>query len=475
MNDQIPLTDFGAVGDGATPDTAALQAALDRAAARGGGVVVVPPGRYRCGTIHLRSNVTLELRRGATLLGSPEIADYPPTARERQGDRHRHHLLLAQDCHNIAIRGGGVIDGNGPAFWEPQAHPRAWIGAKSPRVSPMIELQRCADVLLEDVTITNSPGWTVHAFCCDRLRVRGVQLRNHLFGPNTDGLDINGCRDVMISDCLVECGDDAIVLKTTRDARSCQRVCVTNCVVRSNCAALKCGTESWHDHRQIVFSNCVVHKSTRAIALYCLDGATIEDVAVSNIVCDTNSGFVLNRPLHIDLRRRTDDSSMGVIRNVTVSDLIARTDGRILLTAEDGGQLRDITLRNVSLAYPALEDPVPLAPHARSQQFSNRSAQARAARAAVVADNIAGLRIEGLTVRWPKGEPPPDWELAGRAGHGVIGEAQAGGTASVLAPDFHVLWGRNLTEAWLDCPLATANRPNVERFHLVNSDARVRD
>ncbi|MFW6061451.1 MAG: glycoside hydrolase family 28 protein, partial [Planctomycetota bacterium] len=321
------ITDFGAVADGQTVNTQAIQRAVDAAAADGGGVVIIPAGTFVSGTIYLKSRVTLEVQPAGVLLGSGDIADYPEDYRQRKGDRHRHHFLLADDCDNITLRGGGTIDGNGPAFWKEQKGPRQWIGAKHPRVSPMFEIRNCRDVRIEDVTIRNSPGWTVHPYCCDRVWIRAIRLLNPLFGPNTDGLDINGCRDVFVSDCHIECGDDAIVLKTTEDSRSCERVAVSNCVMRTNCVALKCGTESWHDFRQIAFSNCVVYKSTRAFGLYAKDGGVMEDIAVTGIVCDTDSGMILNRPIHIDAVDRTPESIKSTIRNVQISNFVARTDG----------------------------------------------------------------------------------------------------------------------------------------------------
>jgi polygalacturonase len=125
----------------------------------------------------------------------------------------------------------------------------------------MIEIRACRDVRIGDITIREAAGWTLHAHTCDRLWLRGVVVQNDPFGPNNDGFDLNGCRDVFISDCLIATNDDAIVLKTSRDARSCERVVIQNCILRTHCAAIKCGTESWHDFRHITVANCVVHRS----------------------------------------------------------------------------------------------------------------------------------------------------------------------------------------------------------------------
>ena len=463
------VRDHGAANDGVALATVAIQAAIDAVAAAGGGTVVLPPGIYRSGTIHLRSRLRLELEPGAVLLGSPELGDYPSVGRSGvDKDRHDHHLLIARDCAHLRIGGGGMIDGNGPAFWEPADGPRSWIRSRPDRVSPLLELSGCSDLAIEDITIRNSPGWTVHAFCCDRVRIRGVTVDNPMWGPNTDGFDLNGVRDLMMSDCHVTAGDDAIVLKTSRDARSCERVVISNCILRTYCAALKLGTESWHDFRNIAISNCVVHGSPRAFACYMFDGATIEDVAVSNLACDTASGWALNRPLHLDLRRRErsvpvgpDAPEVGRMRNIAVSGLVARTDGRVILTAADGGRIEGVRLAGLSLRYPIIEDPAVIGPRVEGLQFSRHSPEARGARAAIVADGVDGLRIEGVGIRWPYGTLDADW------GEDIDTGLWTRPTQAELLrrmadqPPFHVAWLRGCRDSHVDTAGATASRPGL--------------
>lgn len=467
-----PLARFS---DGQTLATAAIQEALDA----GPGRVVLPPGRYLCGTLQLRSGVTLEIQTGATLLGSPRLDDYLPRNRKK-GDRHPYHFLVADNVEDVMLCGGGTIDGNGPAFWEPQTHPRAWIAAKPQRVSPMLDFHRCRDLRIENLTITNSPGWTVHLQECDRVWVRGVRLLNPLFGPNTDGFDINGCRDVLLSDCHIECGDDAICLKSTYDARACERVTATNCIIRTHCVGFKIGSETHHPIRQVVFSNSIVYRSHRLFGIWVFDGALVEDVICANLMGDTNSGFLLNRPIQLDLRRRgnvgpeaaaahghAEVEHVGCIRNVMVTNFSARTDGRILLTGADGGRLENITLDNIALTYPILDDPQPRAAQARSAQFANHSPAARAARAAVVAENIDRLQLSRLILRWPTGEVPADWgdDLPADESSWRMDAARVR-AAALNPPPFHAVWGRGLREARLDCAAATASQPGLAAFDL---------
>ncbi|MGC9450244.1 MAG: glycoside hydrolase family 28 protein [Oceanipulchritudo sp.] len=438
------IKDHGAVGDGQVLDSPAIQRAIDAAAEAGGGRVTVPAGIYRCGTIRLRSHIELFLKPGAVIRASHDLADYPAETTGEGLDTVSHFgmaLIRAENVESISIT-GGTFDGQGPAFWEPSPGPRKWIPEKHPRVSPMFEFGRVKDLRLTDMTILDSPGWTVHLFCCDRVWIRGIRLDNNLFGPNTDGLDINGCRDVMVSDCHISCGDDAIVLKTTKEARSCERVVVTNCILRSNCVAFKLGTESWHDFRQITFSNSVAYQSSRLIGLFALDGGTMEQVRVDNISGDTNCGFAWNRPIHMDASKRVAESGASTIRDVTIRNLSAITDGRVILTAADGCTIEDVTIDGLSLKFPVIDNPdTEAARRGKSIQCSRHSPEARVVPAAIVADGIKRLRLTNLGIRWPKGPPPEDWLTAQPGGlHDPEGDKRH------VAKTFERIWSRDLEE-----------------------------
>ena len=160
MDSQQNVRDFGAVGDGVALDSPAIQRAID-ALPEHGGTVFVPAGVYRSGCLHLRSGVTLNLDPAAIIRASHDLADFPRLAEEGDiGDHHHRHLLVASGLNGIRITGGGTLDGQGPAFWKPQEHPRAWIRAQEDRVSPCIEIHQCQDVVISDIKIVESPGWT---------------------------------------------------------------------------------------------------------------------------------------------------------------------------------------------------------------------------------------------------------------------------------------------------------------------------
>jgi len=425
------LTDYGAVPDGETLNTPAIQAALDEIPKVGGGQVVVPPGTFLTGSLKIHSHTELVLMPGAVLLGSPNLEDYEFYGPVPQSDRdpfdnpamQDRHLLLLHNAHGVTLRGPGVIDGNGEAFWNPPgSNPNGpmykhwWTHKNWQRPCPMMSFVECGDLRVQGLTVRNSPGWTFELLNCDRVHISDTQVRNNFWGPNTDAFDICGCRDVMITNCHVTCGDDAFCIKTMPHTRSAERITISNCTMKTNCVGLKLGCfESHKDMRQITFSNNVVYHSSRAVGIYNFKGATFEDIVISNLVCDDDNELHLNRPIHIDLRHETEKGwggvsptgHAGIVRRVQISNVIAKTRGRILLTNADGGTLEDITFRDVTLHYPEVEDPREVAHLTRSAQFSLHSPEAQAARAALVADGVDNLRVYDLQLKWPAEHSEP--------------------------------------------------------------------
>ena len=200
--------------------TAQLQHAIDAAHRTGGGEVNVEPGCHVITTLFLRSGVELRLQRGAVLQAHPDLSRYPRCAAAADNkDQSPYHLIVAEDCENIAITGDGIIDGNDMVFWKPCASPDEYpygifrFTVRDQRPSPLVELVRCRDVKLAGFTLRASPGWGLHIFDCDQVSVTGLTVRGHPYGPNTDGIGINGSRDVRVAHCDVDTGDDAIIIK----------------------------------------------------------------------------------------------------------------------------------------------------------------------------------------------------------------------------------------------------------------------
>lgn len=514
---RLDVTAFGAVGDGQTMNTEAIQKALDALSEQGGGTLFVPAGTWLTGTIQLHSGTTLELHPAARLLGSPNLEDYREVRWGQHIDRTPWHLVAAFDAHDITITGGGTIDGNGPAFWEPcEAGPHtpadadvppgaynglhalsvvpsrhnqpdraaiAWIRAnKEKRPSPMVEISGCSNVRIENVHLTNSAGWTLHLHNTQYAWLRGVKLTSNLMGPNNDGFDITGCQDVMVSDCHLSCCDDAICLKTTPDSQPIERITVTNCVIRTKCAALKFGcAETFHDMRQVTFSNCVVYESSRAVGIYTKAGGNIDDVTIANIVCDTRNPFVMNRPLQIQVQGPKDGGPCGRIRNVMVSNLICRTDGRILIAAPDDAPVENLVLRDIQMVYPTVDDPRLLADKLSCGQLPLAHPDVVGARAAVVAKNVRQFVLDNLMVTWPDVsaggtlQVPDDWQFDIKACNGMFDTFFSREEFSTgKLPPFALVWAKQVVGGYVSALTAQA-ASGGDRFVLKDCEWKVRE
>jgi hypothetical protein len=359
----------GAAGDGKTKDTAAIQNAIDRCSGSGGGIVYLAPGTYLSGTLVLKSNVTLYLEAGAILLGSTDLADYiPQLGPKPHADANDKHLLFARKAENISICGEGVIDGQGQAFWTPSGRKRpdadelwadvaTWYWKPLPRPSPMLELAECKNVRIEDVTLRNSPGWTLRPIACESVFISRIRIRNPVYGPNTDGIDVTCSQNVFISDCDISTGDDAICLKSENpygEILVSRNITVSNCALTGCCNGFKIGTATHGGFENIAFSNSVVFNGPVAfderiiagVAVEMVDGGWIDGVMVSNIRMQN-----VRTPIFIRFGNRAKQDlsrSQSYLRGVMISGV--RATGAILTSSITGlpeKPVADVTLRHI--------------------------------------------------------------------------------------------------------------------------------
>ncbi|MDF2720695.1 MAG: glycoside hydrolase family 28 [Paenibacillus sp.] len=310
------VRDYGAIGDGATKDTQALQKAIDSCAEAGGGAVTVPAGTYVSGTLYLRSHIELRLEAGATLLASPDRDDYnaDDVFAENQVFTSENvtgaHLIIAYRQHNVSITGSGVIHGNGAHFFDPMPEGkiasyrfktgnftlRAW------RPGQMIFICRCTHVSVRDVSLIDSTYWNLFLLGCNDVQVRGLTIDNPAATQNGDGIDIDCSRNVTVSDCIIRSGDDCITLRANRkplgeDAR-CEHVTVTNCVLSSPTCAFRIGVGDG-EIRHCSVSNIVIAEARTAVNMVMRysessrHGSRIEQVHFSDIVADVAMPFVV--------------------------------------------------------------------------------------------------------------------------------------------------------------------------------------
>jgi Glycosyl hydrolases family 28 len=359
------VRNHGAVGDGKALDTAAIQRAIDAAALANGGRVVFPAGIYLSGSICLKSHVSLHLEKGATLLGSTDRSHYQRL--------NFLALVMADKQEHIGISGEGVIDGQGKILAE------AVIGAIKPGSFPdageakrpvLINFRNCRDITVRDVTLRESACWVQLYRDCDRVLIENITVRT-MAAITNDGLDIDGCSDVVVSGCDIDSQDDAICLKSSR--RLCESVLIENCRVRSTCNALKFGTASVMGFKNITVRNLEIYDTYfSGIALEIVDGGAMENVNISNIRMTTT-----NNPIFIRLGHRNAKGPVGSIKGVTISDVTAEIPNReksemnkfpsywrhlctTLITGSitglPGHPVRDVTLRNIAITYGGIGD-----------------------------------------------------------------------------------------------------------------------
>ncbi|HEV2444463.1 MAG TPA: glycoside hydrolase family 28 protein [Candidatus Sulfopaludibacter sp.] len=327
----LNVRDFGAVGDGAARETAALQQAIDRCSVLGGGEVLVPAGNYLTGAIALRSNTALRLEKDATLLGSPDFADYPVTQVRWEGKwiAGRAGLIYAIDAAHIGVVGPGKITGNAALGGRPNA--------QNPLRHPsLIEPINCTDIRLEDFSTEYRLMWSIHPTYCDNIFIKGLTIRST--GGNGDGIDLDSCRHARIDACDIATGDDCISLKSGRGSEACllgrptEDVVITNCTFADSIfACIGIGSETSGGIRNVRIERCKFVQA-RTFAIYIKSrpgrGAFIEDIAASDLdVSGMTGGFLRFNILNSGIQDQDPvpgDEGIPTIRNFRFSNIRLR-------------------------------------------------------------------------------------------------------------------------------------------------------
>ncbi|MCK5844464.1 MAG: hypothetical protein KAG97_07135 [Victivallales bacterium] len=354
----LSVTDFGAVGDGATNDAAAIQITIDAATEKGGGTVVFPTGRYLTGTIKLRDNLTIILMKGAVVVASPNINDYEEDLGVNPASGQRRYLFEGRDVKNLSLRGEGEIRGNGPAYWEEHPSPLAKVKLAKKNRPTLIYLIGCERILIQGISIFDAPAYTIWLLGCREVRIEGLLVRNPRFGPNTDILDIDCCSGVMINNCNLEAGDDCIALKSdaARVGRKipCENIVVENCILSSTTTGVRIGWEADEPIRDCVFNGLVIHNTRTALDVLSLvpecsfttieKGTPIENVIFSNIVMRD-----VKRAIHVWAGGSQPEHEYDAfVRGLSFCGIRAKTRSSIFIgSVADTTCVSDILLRDV--------------------------------------------------------------------------------------------------------------------------------
>jgi len=372
--------------------TTEIQQLINRCSEEGGGTIFFPPGEYLSGSLMMKSNTFLHLSAGATLYGSKSMEDYTEEASKS--------LISSNEADNFGIFGKGTIDGQGSAFWKGKTRPYN-------RPSKLIWLKYSSNIYINDIKIINSPNWNIDVSFCDGVWIDGISIISELGSPNSDGIDPVSSKNVFISNCYIETGDDAICPKS-RNGIPTENLVVTNCVLISDDSAIKLGTRSEDPIRNAVFSNIVIRNTIYGIALFAKDGGTFENIRFSNIYIET----ALNEtedptkprgiyPLFVDLEKRKPDSKLGAVKNIVFDGITIDTKyGHCLFFGQPDSKLQDIKLSNISFTVyeqlPYTDMTKPRGVRSLKDKAANDHADVESYFSFV---HVDGLDIDGLTIR----------------------------------------------------------------------------
>ncbi len=374
---------FGGVGDGETKCTEPIRQAIATASAKGGGTIYFPAGTFLAGPIHLRSHITLYLDAGSVLKFSTNFDDYLPMVPSRwEGIEVTNFspLIYAQHAEDIAIQGRGTLDGQGQAWWNRwlqlksrgadqtrdkwqtefarlNPHPMVAEGyktlAKGFLRPPFIQPYDCTNVLIEGVTIINSPFWTITPLYCENVTVQSVVIHNPE-SPNTDGINPDSCRHVHISNCHISVGDDCITIKSGRDAdgrrvgRPAEDYTISNCTMADGHGGVVIGSEMSGGVKNITIANCIFDGTDRGIRIKSARGrgGVVEDVRVNNIVMrNIKDEAVIITTFYEQSDQEPVSDRTPVFRNIHLSGLTG--DAKI---AADLSGLAEMPLENITFS-----------------------------------------------------------------------------------------------------------------------------
>ena len=382
---QYLITKFGAIPDGKTLNTKAIQKAIDIAFKNNGGRVVFPKGNFLSGSIELKSNVEIYFEEGSILLGSTNPKDYYKINFEgrpnspKKDDNSQMALILANKANNIKLSGKGIIDGQGLKLAlaidslhhagitiDPHYNTRRHRTNETMRPK-LFRFSQCDNVAVKNLKVGEAACWGLSFELCSNLYIDGLTIKNRSYW-NNDGIDITDCKNVKIINCDVNAADDGICLKSYYPGHFNDSIYIANCTIRSSASAIKFGTASYGGFKNITIKDIKVFDTFRsAIAIQTVDGGFIENVSVNNIEALNTGNAIFIRLGH------RDGESPGIIRNVSINNMkvqvpFGRPDINYDLRGPEvdffhnpfpssivgipGYNIESVTIQNVEIQYP---------------------------------------------------------------------------------------------------------------------------
>lgn len=421
------VLDYGAVGDGKTLDTAAIQQAIDEAAkANNGARVLVPTGhQYLIGTLELKGNIDFHLQGDSELLVSTNKTDFSGEA-----------AIIANDTHELKISGTGGINGRALEFMSHYDEADEWWIPADWRPKLFI-LTACNNLDIRDITIARAPHWSLHMIGCENVQVDNIRIRNDLDVPNCDGIDPDHCRNVDIRNCHIICGDDAIVIKATRqnqDYGPSANIRVSDCILETQDSGLKIGTETTQDIHDITFERCEIKTSCRGLTIQLRDEGNVYNVLFKDItfVSRYHSDPWWGRGEAISLTAipRTPDTKVGTIHDIKFENIKGLAENSARINGTEESRIRNIELENVAItldrwtSYPGrLFDNRPTKAYPEIEVHENPGFYIR------YADNV---HLKDCSVQW--GNNIPDYFTHALEAHNVTGLELEGFTGEAAHP-----------------------------------------
>lgn len=392
------IKSLGADTSGKVACTDLIKQSIKNASAEGGGTIYFPAGTYLTAAIHLESNITLDIESGAVLKFSTTFEDYLPFVKVRWEGVFMNSLsplIYADKAENITIKGRGVIDGQGHTWWKESRRlideirkdgktsatnklQQMWLDAnKGIKVSPyyestlerkffrppFIQFHESKNILIEGITIINSPFWTINPIGCDDLLIHGVTINNPSSNPkghNTDGINPESCRNVRISDCFLSVGDDCITIKSGRDedgrnyGRPCENITITNCIMLAGHGGVVIGSEMSGGVKKVTISNCVFNGTDAGIRLKSSRGrgGIVEEIRVDNIVMNNiqRNAFIFDLFYDKDSKEEPVSERTPVFRNVHISNVTGSDVKKIgYITGINEMPISEISFSNINM------------------------------------------------------------------------------------------------------------------------------